>query len=162
LNERLLQLAVSIRNELTEVQRVLGRIEEAWRRARVSADDYYLDAVALNLHGFYGGFERIFDRIAIVIDGARPSGEHWHQALLRQMAEETPGIRPAVISEATHQLLDPYRGFRHVARNVYTFHLDPIRLERLVGRAAACFDSVQPELLAFAGFLEQQAVSGEE
>jgi hypothetical protein len=157
LNERLQQLAVSIRNELAEVQRVLRRVEEGWQRARLSADDYYLDAVALNLHGFYGGLERIFERIATVVDGARPSGEHWHQALLQQMAEEIPSVRPAVISEATHQLLDPYRGFRHVARNVYTFHLDPARLERLVARAAACFDSVRPELLAFADFLERQA-----
>ncbi len=52
MNERLLQLAVSIRNELTEVQRVLGRIEEAWRRARVSADDYYLDSVQPELLAF--------------------------------------------------------------------------------------------------------------
>ena len=157
MNERLQQLAVSIRDELVEVQRVLGRAEEGWRRARLSADDYYLDAVALNLHGFYGGLERIFERIATVVDGAKPSGEHWHQALLRQMAEEVPGIRPAVISEATYQLLDPYRGFRHVARNVYTFHLDPRRLERLVAGAAACFDRARPELLVFADFLEQQA-----
>ena len=103
--------------------------------ARLSTDDYYLDAVALNLHGFYGGLERIFERIAAVVDGARPSGEHWHRTLLRQMAEELPGVRPAVISEATHELLDPYRGFRHVARNVYTFLLDPNRLERLVAGA---------------------------
>ncbi|MCX5643956.1 MAG: hypothetical protein NTZ17_04625 [Phycisphaerae bacterium] len=79
---------------------VLRCVEEGWQRARLSADDYYLDAVALNLHGFYGGLERIFERIATVVDGARPSGEHWHQALLRQMAEEMPGVRPAVISEA--------------------------------------------------------------
>jgi len=156
-NDRLQQLAVSIRNELVEVQRVLRRIEEGWRRARLSADDYYLDAVALNLHGFYGGLERIFERIATVVEGARPSGEHWHQALLRQMAEEMPGVRPAVISEASYKLLDPYRGFRHVARNVYTFHLDPSRLERLVARAATCFDSARAELLAFSDLLERQA-----
>jgi len=39
-NERLQQLAVSIRNELVEAQRVLGRIEEGWRRAQLSTDDY--------------------------------------------------------------------------------------------------------------------------
>ncbi|MBN1359623.1 MAG: hypothetical protein JW993_03475 [Sedimentisphaerales bacterium] len=160
MNQRLEQLAASIRNELTEVQRVLGRIEEGWRRARSSADDYYLDAVALNLHGFYGGLERIFERIATVVDGARPSGEHWHQALLQQMAEEVPGVRPAVISASTRTKLDEFRSFRHVARNVYTFHLDPARLERLASGAALGFDSVKPELLAFAEFLEQQAGSG--
>jgi len=158
----LLQLAVSIRNELLEVQRVRGRVEEGWRRAKSSSDDYYLDAVALNLHGFYGGLERVFERIASVVDGAKPSGEHWHQALLRQRAEEMPGVRPAVVSEATQGLLDPYRGFRHVARNVYTFHLNPARLEHLATGVAPCFDSVQAELLAFADFLEQQADSAGE
>lgn len=157
MTERLQELAASIRNELVEIQRVLARIEEGWRRARLSTDDFYLDAVALNLHGFYGGLERVFERIATVVDGARPSGEHWHKALLRQMAEEMPGVRPAVISEDTRAFLDPYRGFRHVARNVYTFHLDPSRLERLVARVPRCFDNARPELLAFADFLEQQA-----
>jgi hypothetical protein len=41
---------------------------------------------------------------------------------------------------------------------VYTFHLDPARLERLVVGARACFDGIQMELLAFADFLEQQAL----
>ncbi|MCX5646654.1 MAG: universal stress protein [Phycisphaerae bacterium] len=71
MKDRWQQLAVSLRNELVKVQRVLRRIEEGWRRARLSADDYYLDAVALNLHGFYGGWERIFERIATVVEGAR-------------------------------------------------------------------------------------------
>ena len=52
MNERLLQLAASIRNELMEVQRVLGRIEEGWRRARMSADDYYRDSVQPELLAF--------------------------------------------------------------------------------------------------------------
>jgi hypothetical protein len=121
MNIRLVQLAVSIRDELTEVQRVLCRIEEGWKRAQRTEDDYYLDAVALNLNGFYGGLERIFERIASVVDGDKPSGEHWHQALLQQMVDERPGVRPAVISEAHHVVLGLYRGFRHVARNVYTF-----------------------------------------
>ena len=73
-----------------------------------------------------------------------------------------PGVRPAVVSEATQGLLDPYRGFRHVARNVYTFHLNPARLEHLATGVAPCFDSVQAELLAFADFLEQQADSAGE
>ena len=28
-------------------------MNEGWERARRSDDDYYLDRVALNLHGFY-------------------------------------------------------------------------------------------------------------
>jgi hypothetical protein len=53
---------------LAELARVAARIDEGWRRAQSSADDYYLDSVALNLHGFYSGLERIFVMIATVVD----------------------------------------------------------------------------------------------
>lgn len=151
------QLAVRIRSELKDLARVLQRVEEGWERARRSSDDYYLDGVALNLHGFYGGLERLFERIAVIVDDARPVGEHWHQTLLQQMALEVPGVRPAVISESTRVKLDAYRSFRHVARNIYTFNLDPAKLKDLVVQAAGCFTQVQAELLAFADLLERQA-----
>lgn len=153
------QLAVRIRSELKDVARVLQRVEEGWERARRSSDDYYLDGVALNLHGFYGGLERLFERIAVLVDDARPAGPDWHQTLLSQMAQEIRGVRPAVISESTRAQLDAYRSFRHVARNIYTFNLDPAKLKDLVAQAPGCFTQVQTELLAFADFLEQQ-VSG--
>jgi len=159
MNEQVQQLALRIRNELMEVERVLRRIEEGWHRAQRSADDYYLDGVALNLHGFYGGLERVFERIAGVVDGERPAGENWHQVLLRRMAEDVPGVRPAVISQTTHEQLDEYRAFRHIARNIYTFNLDPAKVEHLVVQASVCFVHAQAELLAFADFLEQQASS---
>jgi hypothetical protein len=58
--------------------------------------------------------------VAEVIDGEKPVGENWHQVLLKQMANEVSGVRPAVISENTFVKLNEYRGFRHVVRNVYT------------------------------------------
>ncbi len=90
-------LAGRIRQELEELEQVLKRIQEGWARARHSGDDYYLDSVALNLHGFYTGLERIFTLIAETVDGSLPGGENWHLLLLQQMAEEKPGLRPAVI-----------------------------------------------------------------
>ena len=99
MNDPLHQLAARIRSELKDVRRVLRRMEEGWKRAQRSSDDCYLDGVALNLHGFYGGLERIFERIAVIVDDARPIGENWHQVPLQQMTEEVSGIRPAVVSE---------------------------------------------------------------
>jgi hypothetical protein len=142
---------------MKDVARVLQRAEEGWERARRSSDDYYLDGVALNLHGFYGGLERLFERIAVLVDDARPAGPDWHQTLLTQMAQEVPGVRPSVISESTRVKLDAYRSFRHVARNIYTFNLDPAKLKDLVTHAPDCFRQVQTELLAFADLLERQA-----
>jgi len=151
------RLAHRIRDEIQELAWVVQRIETGWERAQQSNDDYYLDGVGLNLHGFYSGLERIFELIATRIDGAKPTGENWHQALLQQMTTEVPGIRPAVISQATFNQLDEYRGFRHVVRNVYTYKFDPAKIQKLVTNAPGLFLQIQAELLAFAAFLEQRS-----
>ena len=154
-DEELAKLAERIRQELSEISRVVTRTSEGWERARRSNDDYYLDSVALNLHGFYSGFERLFTQIAEVVEGDLPHGESWHQLLLRRMMTEVPMIRPAVISNETSAKLDDYRGFRHVVRNVYAYKFDPDKLEKLVRSVPELFAQLKAELLAFASFLEQ-------
>ena len=157
MSDRLAQLAIRIRAELADLDRVVQRVGEAWLRAQRSGDDYYLDAVALNLHGFYAGLERIFELIASAVDGLKPQGENWHQILLRQMTAEVPHVRPAVISEATLHSLDEYRGFRHVVRNVYTFRFDPLKVSTLVDHLPGVYSLAKAELSAFADFLEHRA-----
>ena len=132
MSDRLLRLVNRIRSECQDLDRVVERVQEGWRRAERSTDDLYLDSVALNLHGFYAGLERMFELIATTVDGEMPTGEHWHQLLLEQMASEIGGVRPAVIADDTRQALDEYRGFRHIVRNVYTFRFDPAKVQRLV------------------------------
>lgn len=154
-DESLKELVSRIHQELDEIRHVLARINEGWERARRSNDDYYVDGVALNLHGFYAGFERIFVRIAEVIDGDLPQGETWHLLLLQQMLDEVPNVRPAVISTEAGNMLNEYRGFRHIVRNVYTYKLDPSKVGKLVHSAQTTFTKLNAELLAFASFLEQ-------
>jgi hypothetical protein len=157
MSHQLRQLADRIRNELGEIEIVCRRIETGWERVERSGDDYYLDGVALNLHGFYSGLERIFELIATQVDGTKPTGENWHQALLLQMTGEVPEVRPAVISEWTYSQLDEYRGFRHVVRNVYTYKFDPAKVKNLVINIQNLFVQVRAELSAFAEFLEQRS-----
>ena len=78
MNNRLLRLAERIRDDLSSLERLVHRAEEAWRRAEQSKDDLYLDSVALNLHGFYAGLERLFELISTAIDGSLPQGSNWH------------------------------------------------------------------------------------
>jgi len=150
-------IAGRIRTELQELAHVVERATHIWRQAATSTDDYYVDATALNLHGFYAGIERLFEMIADGVDQARPSGPYWHQELLRQMAAEVPGARPPVLSLATRDKLDRYRGFRHVVRNVYTFNLDVEQIEVLIRQLSPTMEQVSQELLAFADFLEALA-----
>lgn len=154
-NESLGSLAIRIRQELDELERVLERVSEGWQRARRSNDDYYLDGVALNLHGFYSGLERIFMLISAIIDCDLPQGENWHTLLLEKMTNEIPRVRPAVISKEISRRLNEYRGFRHVVRNVYTYRFDSTKVEKLVLSAPPLLTQLRAELSAFAAFLEQ-------
>ena len=160
MSERLKHLAMRIRNELPEIEHTLKRAMEGVKRAKQTGDDYYLDGVALNLHSFYSGIERVFELIAVNVDDMLPEGENWHQSLLKQMAEEMTEVRPAVISGSLRLGFDEYRGFRHIVRNVYTYKFDSGRIDKLAERAGPLFTRLRAELLAFADFLE--ANDGEE
>jgi hypothetical protein len=154
-----LSLAGRIRQELNELDLVIQRIQRIWRQANLYPDDAYIDAVALNLHAFYAGLERIFELIATHIDGIMPESGRWHIELLRQMASPVPDVRPAVISPELRDRLDRYRGFRHVVRNVYTFNLDPKLVGLLVEELPEVAGGIKKSLGDFADFLEM--VGGE-
>ena len=147
-------LAARILSELKELSVLVDRAVQGLERAKKRDDDYYLDGVALNLHGFYSGLERIFERIASDIDGSVPSGTNWHRELLNQMAIELPSIRPAIISSELKEKLEEYRGFRHVVRNVYTYRLNPEKIEGLVVRLNTVLEKTETDIIGFARFLQ--------
>jgi hypothetical protein len=148
-------LASRIRTELVDIEQVVSRTQHLLAKAQQQNDNDYLDGVALNLHGFYAGVERLFEEIAREIDDSVPSRSDWHRALLIQMSAEISERRPAVIDRDTRLCLDIYRGFRHVVRNIYTFNLEPGRLRELVGALPNCYVSLARDLSRFCDFLEQ-------
>ena len=150
-------VAGRIKQELAALEAVAARAGGAWAAATLSPDDYYVDAAALNLHGFYAGLERVFLIVAERIDKSVPSDASWHQELLRQMAAELPDTRPAVISEQLATQLDRYRGFRHVVRNVYAYVLDPRRVGELVEGLPPTLKRLRAELTGFAEALDEIA-----
>ena len=99
--------------------------------------------------------DQVFKRLSEAWQRARRTGDDFY-ALLVQMSKEVAGIRPAVISPQTVKCLDEYRGFPHVVRNVYTYHFDEAKLEKLVLGAGDAFAQVRAEILAFADFLDVQ------
>ena len=148
--------AERIRRELESIEEVVIRVRRAVEAAEGdSVDrDLYWDAIALNLHDFYTGLERLLRHIAAEVDGHVPAGAEWHQELLRQMAIPLPRIRPAVFSEGTIKRLDEYLRFRHVVRHVYAFEFDPQRIRPLAAALAGDFAQVEDELAVFIDFLK--------
>ena len=149
-------LASRILNEISSLGLVVARVESAWKAAAANNDEFYFDSVALNIHSFYSGLERIFEKISSAIDGSLPQGINWHQELLNQMALEIPNVRPAVISENTRKQLDTYRGFRHVVRNLYTYHISPDKMKPLAKGIRRVFKQVEKELTAFSRFIQSK------
>jgi hypothetical protein len=147
-------LAARLRQLLQDIDRVVRRAEFLLEQAQRRHDDGYLDGVALNLHGFYGGVEHMFEDIARSVDQSAPSSAEWHKDLLLQMAEKVNGIRPAVIRSETRHCLDEYRGFQHLVRNVYTFNLRPSRLRELTEELRACYEATMHDIENFILFLE--------
>jgi hypothetical protein len=150
-------VAGRIRRDLEDVAEIVERVETIWARYESNEDPFYVDAAALNLHDVYAGLERLFEAIARRIDQSVPDGPRWHEDLLDQMASDIPSTRPAVFSSDTRRRLDPYRGFRHVVRNVYTIDFDPDQMRPLVRRLPDVHGDVEDELLEFADTLEHIA-----
>ncbi len=152
-------LAQRIQMELEELERTYLAILRHWQSALSTGSDQdaYLNSVALNLHGWYSGLERIFELIAAEIDGGALGGEAWHAELLRQMTLDLPETRPPVIRKDTAAQLDEYRKFRHRIRNIYATSLDPARMQPLVSDLPDLWSSIQEDLAAFASFLDALA-----
>lgn len=76
-----------MRGEASDLDRVVQRATAAWTQAQHMTDpDAYLDSVALNLHGFYSGLERLFELVTRHVDRSVLAGETWHRNLLKQVA----------------------------------------------------------------------------
>ena len=156
------ELVERIRGEVPDLERAVQRALRAWSQAqRVSGERAYLDSVALNLHGFYSGLERLFELIARHVDCALPASETWHRDLLQQMARDLARVRPAVISQVNALSLDEFRRFRHLVRNVYTMNLVPDKMAGLMSALPGLWFRLHAELLAFADFLKDLAQASE-
>ena len=78
-------LAKRIRGEVADLEEVIDRAEQAWHLVQKGPPQQYayVDSVALNLHSFYSGLEKLFELIARYVDRELPVGETWHRDLLQ-------------------------------------------------------------------------------
>jgi hypothetical protein len=153
---RYLVLRQRIEAELADVERAAGKVAQAYQEARRGdlQQTFFLDSVAINLHSFYNGIERIFELLAREIDGGLPTGPGWHRDLLAQMTLEVAGVRPAVIRSETAAGLEEYLRFRHLVRNLYTWNFEQDKLAALVTALDPVLSELSTDLAAFARYLE--------
>ncbi|MEB3162508.1 MAG: hypothetical protein VKK80_04715 [Prochlorothrix sp.] len=90
------------------------------------------DAVLLSdiLCNTYTCCETIFLRISRLFENHLEESQ-WHKELLKKMRVEIPGLRKALLTHESYQLLDELRRFRHFKRYYYDFDYDWLRLDYL-------------------------------
>ena len=155
--ERIPDVIAEIKDELESLERLVKEVGEVYRERPKSLKKRHIydESLALKLHNFYTGCERVFQTIADDINGGVPASPDWHKRLLKGMALEIKGIRPPVITKDTVHGLDEFLAFRHVIRNIYGFELDPERLERLVEKISIVFSHFKRDVASFVEFLKK-------
>lgn len=154
---RYLALGERIALEIADIERTQQAILRHWQRMHTATidQDAYINSVALNLHSFYSGLERIFELVVIQLDGGALGGTDWHAELIRQITLDLPEVRPAVIQRETAMRLDEYRKFRHRIRNIYATNLDPERMQFLITELHTLWPQIHQELNKFRTFLRE-------
>jgi len=155
MKQRWKTLAQRIHMEIAEIDQAANNAICHWQRYQEDTDDReaFLNSVALNLHSFYNGIERILELIAMELDDGTLGGEAWHAELLRQMQLELPSVRPAVLTRESGCTLDEYRKFRHLVRHIYANRLDARRIAPLIKQLPTIWQEVKQQLIDFADFL---------
>lgn len=113
------RLKWQIESEFENLDKIINKIDEFLKYiSEPIPEEMILRSIGSCVQDFYNGVEKIFERIAVTLDGDTPDGESWHTLLLEQMETETLN-RPAAIShELLLKLLD-YLKFRHLFRHIY-------------------------------------------
>jgi hypothetical protein len=143
-------LVARLRLELERIDKTVGLVAE--HVAKVDADgrtDPALAMLSICLHSFYNGTERFLESIARDLDESRPTGPTSHRDPLDQAAAPVPGLRDAVITEATRRALARYLDFRHRFRHLYFFDLEWVDVEPLAREVSTTWLTVRGELERF-------------
>lgn len=148
------EIISDINNELKRLKELEKQIKQVQKEMinYPQLTNILFESLALKLHNFYTGCERIFQIIASELNGGKPSSFDWHRRLLDRMQNDQ-AERPAVIRGATAKKLQDYLSFRHVVRNIYGFELDITRLKNLVDGYYSVWHDVEEDLRNFLDWL---------
>jgi hypothetical protein len=155
--KEVLRFKAEIMEELGNIDRIVSVIEKRKKEIKKhDADaDVYIESLVHNIENFYMGIEDIFKRIGVFTDEGIPEGPRWHSILIKGMARDIPGVRPPVIEHETRELLDEYRKFRHLVRNIYTFNIIPEKVMKLAHGITKAFNPFNKDIKDFLNFIEK-------
>lgn len=109
-----------------------------------TGDQAIVEATSLQVSNYYSAVEDLWRVAANAFENNIADLSRWHKELIDRMTMTIEGVRPALLSDATAQLLHRLRSFRHFFRHAYRVELD----EGEVREKVAIVRQVHPLLLA--------------
>ena len=107
---------------------------KAAQRLREAAPGH-LEACAYELSRFYNVLERMFERVCEEFENHFEKRGDFHEKLIRRLALDLEGVRPAFIPKNRTAEIRELKGFHHVMRHAYDLSLRLDRLTELSGIA---------------------------
>lgn len=138
----------TLKAELLADMAVLDELEGKYRLihaklATIQPDEFDYVGLAYTIVNLYNLMENYFFRVAKCFEN-NIDRLNWHRDLVRRMALEIDGVRPALLAMGDVSLIDELRAFRHVFRHIYQSELDLDKLTLVDSRtpkAVAAFRS---------------------
>jgi predicted nucleotidyltransferase len=149
-------LAFEVGNELKNLERLVERLTKFLEDAPGKPDELQIQGIGKYIHDFYNGAERIFERIAVRVDGDLPAGPSSHTLLLQRMGQPF-AARPAVIDRPLEMALAEQLRFRHLFRHTYGYDLEWGRVAELGRALPALLQQLSAQLAAFLVAIEKPA-----
>uniref|UniRef100_A0A7C1FD23 HepT-like domain-containing protein n=1 Tax=Ammonifex degensii TaxID=42838 RepID=A0A7C1FD23_9THEO len=143
-------LRAEIEKQIEVIERIFARVE----RRKEPKNTPSLESLGYQLHNLYCAFEDLFKIIARAFENEVADKARYHAELLRRMALNIEGVRPALFSDETVRLLDNLRAFRHFFRHAYGYELDPRRVEVVLEDALKLKERYRGEAEQFVRLLE--------
>jgi hypothetical protein len=109
------------------------------------------------LQAAHTSLESGFLRILEMLGEERPTGKNWHADLIRRIARDLPGRRPAIVSAMLADAADETRRFRHRATHTYdSFEIDDI--SPTLDAARVLVEGLRGEIAFFKSKVDPDAV----
>ncbi len=151
-------LKAEIEAQLEKINQVYRELED--RAGQMEPDlPPLVESTAYQLHNLYNAVEDLFKIVANAFENSVTDRSRWHTELLHRMALEIQGVRPALLSSETVELLNELRAFRHFFRHAYGIRLRFSRIEEDVVIARQLQPLLKEDLQHF---LEQLGIDYED
>ncbi|ETX03232.1 MAG: hypothetical protein ETSY1_00745 [Candidatus Entotheonella factor] len=152
----LIILRTEIEAQMTLIHALYQRLDE--RVADLHPEHQVLmESAAYQLHNLYSAIENLLQLMAAHFENHISDTARWHTALLQRMSVEIPGVRPAVVSSESYDLLNGLRGFRHFFRHAYGAEIEYAQLQLNLDKAQTLRPLFDADIARFIDALQDRA-----